>query len=170
MRSTGEVLGLADSFDLAFYKAQEAAKPPLPSEGTVLITVADGDKDAVVDLARRFAEMDFRIRATKGTHDFLATRGVPSEPISKMHEGRPNIVDAIVDGEIHLVINTPTGKTSTYDDSYIRKTAIRRKVPYVTTLAAGVAAAKGIAAFRQGTGQCKSLQEYHADIGARAPD
>jgi carbamoyl-phosphate synthase large subunit len=166
MRSTGEVLGLADSFGLAFFKAQQAAKPALPSEGTVLITVADGDKDAVVDLARRFADMGFTIRATKGTHSFLATHGVPSEPILKMHEGRPNIVDAIVDGEIHLVINTPSGKTSTYDDSYIRKTAIRRKVPYVTTLAAGVAAAKGIAAFRQNAGQTKSLQEYHTDIGA----
>jgi len=164
MRSTGEVLGMANSFGLAFYKAQEAAQQRLPSEGTVLITVADRDKPAALEVARRFSELGFRIRATQGTHDHLAAAGIASEPILKTREGRPNIVDAITDGEIQLVINTPRGKAGKTDDAYIRTTAIKRKVPYITTLAAAVAAAKGIAAFRKGHGQVKSLQAYHADI------
>ncbi len=164
MRSTGEVLGLADSFDLAFFKAEEAAQPPLPQEGTVLITVADRDKPEVVAVARRFAELGFRIRTTQGTHALLAHHGIHSEPILKIAEGRPNIADAIVNGEIQLVINTPRGKVGQLDDSYIRTTAIRRKVPYITTLAAAHAAAKGIAACRAGHGQVRSLQSYHAAI------
>jgi len=164
MRSTGEVLGLADSFGLAFYKAEDAAHSRLPLEGTVLITVADRDKPAVLEVARRFADLGFRIKATQGTHALLAAQGIPSEPILKMREGRPNIADAIIDGDIHLVVNTPKGKLETADDSYIRTTAIKRKVPYVTTMAAAIAAAKGIAAFRKGRGQVKSLQAYHADI------
>ncbi len=164
MRSTGEVLGLANSFGLAFYKAQQAASPELPLEGTVLITVADRDKPAVLEVARRFDELGFKIRATEGTCNLLSEHGIKSELILKMHEGRPNIVDAIMDGEIRLVINTPVGKESKVDDSYIRKTAIKRGVPYVTTMAAAVAAAKGIAAYRKGRGQVKSLQGYHADI------
>ena len=107
MRSTGEVLGMAESFGLAFYKAQEAAKQPLPTEGTVLITVAEQDKPAVLEVARRFAELGFKIMATEGTHAFLAEHGIAAEPIDKLHEGRPNIVDAITNGEIQLVINTP---------------------------------------------------------------
>jgi carbamoyl-phosphate synthase large subunit len=164
MRSTGEVLGMADSFGLAFYKAQEAAHQHLPLEGTVLITVADRDKPAVVEVARRFAELSFRIKTTQGTRALLEAHDIPSELILKMREGRPNIADAIMDGDIQLIINTPRGKVGKADDAYIRQTAIRRKVPYITTLAAAVAAAKGIAADRQGHGQVKSLQEYHADI------
>ena len=164
MRSTGEVLGMANSFGLAFYKAQQAASPSLPLGGTVLITVADHDKPAVLEVARRFDELSFKILATRGTHALLGEHGIPSQPILKMHEGRPNIVDALMNGEIQLVINTPAGKESKFDDSYIRKTAIKRQVPYVTTLAAAVAAAKGIAACRKSPGQVKSLQEYHADI------
>jgi len=164
MRSTGEVLGMADSFGLAFYKAQEATQLLLPLQGTVLITVADRDKPAVREVARRFAELGFKIRATNGTQAFLAEHGIASEPIVKMREGRPNIADAIIDGEIQLVINTPRGKASKADDAYIRQTAIKCKIPYVTTLAAAVAAAKGIAACRKGHGGVKSLQDYHADI------
>jgi carbamoyl-phosphate synthase large subunit len=164
MRSTGEVLGLADSFGLAFYRAQQAAQSRLPAEGTVLISVADPDKPAVVEVARRFDELGFTIKATAGTHSFLAAAGIKAEPILKMYEGRPNIADAIANGEIQLVINTPSGKRSKRDDSYIRKSAVEKKVPYMTTLAAGLAAAKGIAAFRKGRGQVKSLQEYHAGI------
>jgi len=164
MRSTGEVLGMANSFGLAFYKAQEATGLPLPLEGTVLITVADRDKPAVREVARRFVELGFKIRATNGTQSFLAEAGIDCEPIVKMREGRPNIADAIIDGDIHLVVNTPRGKASKADDAYIRQTAIKCKVPYVTTLAAAVAAAKGIAACRKGRGGVKSLQEYHADI------
>ncbi len=164
MRSTGEVLGMADSFGLAFYKAEEAAQPPLPLEGTVLITVADRDKRDVLAVARRFAELGFRIKATQGTHTLLTENGVVAESILKMREGRPNIVDALVNGEIQLVINTPRGKIGQADDAYIRTTAIKRKVPYITTLAAAHAAAKGIAAYRAGRGQVKSLQAYHAGI------
>jgi carbamoyl-phosphate synthase large subunit len=164
MRSTGEVLGLADTFGLAFYKAQEAAQQLLPSEGTVLITVSEMDRPAVLEVANQFDELGFSLKATKGTHEFLASHGIESEPIFKMHEGRPNIVDSIKNEEIHLVINTPSGKLSKHDDSYIRKAAIKYKVPYITTLAAAVAAAKGISASRKGHGQVKSLQSYHADI------
>ncbi len=164
MRSTGEVLGMAESFGLAFYKAQEAANQRLPLEGTVLITVADRDKPAVVEVARRFAELGFRIKATQGTRTLLEAHGIPSELILKMREGRPNIADAIMDGDIQLIINTPRGKVGKADDAYIRQTAIKRKIPYITTLAAAVAAAKGIAAYRQGHGQVKSLQSCHADI------
>jgi carbamoyl-phosphate synthase large subunit len=130
----------------------------------VLLTVADRDKPAALEVARRFSELGFKIRATRGTHDYLAAAGIPSQPILKTREGRPNIVDALMDGEIQLVINTPRGKAGKADDAYIRTTAINRKIPYVTTLAAAVAAAKGIAAFRKGHGQVKSLQAYHADI------
>ena len=165
MRSTGEVLGLADSFGLAYYKAEEAAQQRLPLAGTVLITVNDRDRPAVVEVARRFVELGFRIRATAGTLATLAEHGLPAELILKLHEGRPNIGDALVNGEIQLVINTPKGKVGQADDAYIRTTAIKRKVPYITTLAAALAAAKGIAAYRQGRGQTKSLQRYHADIG-----
>ncbi len=164
MRSTGEVLGLANSFGLAFYKAEQGAQSRLPSEGAVLISVADRDKPAVLEVARRFAELGFTIKATEGTRRHLAEAGIESEGIAKLSEGRPNIADAIANGEIHLVINTPKGKESKQDDSYIRKTAVRRKLPYITTLAAALAAAKGIAAYRAGHGQVKSLQEYHGDI------
>ncbi len=163
MRSTGEVLGMADSFGMAFFKAEEAARPPLPTEGVVLISVSE-KSDAVARIGRDFAQMGFRIRATEGTCLFFEQQGIQAELISKMHEGRPNIVDAIMNGEIQLVINTPIGKKGQHDDSYIRKTAIKYKVPYITTLAAALASAKGIAASRTGGGQVKSLQEYHRDI------
>jgi carbamoyl-phosphate synthase large subunit len=164
MRSTGEVLGLADSFGMAFYKAEEAAKQTLPDKGTVLITVAGKDRSGVLGFAREFARLGFEIKATRGTHEFLATNGVKADLILKLHEGRPNIDDAIKNGQIQLVINTPIGKASQYDDSYIRKAAIKYKVPYITTIAAANAAAKGIAAFAKGKSGVKSLQEYHADI------
>ncbi len=163
MQSTGEVLGIANSFGLAFWKAQEAVAS-LPTDGTVLITVADDDRPAVGEVARQFADLGFKIKATTGTHDFLASKGIPSEPILKEHEGRPNVTDAIKNGEIQLVINTPSGKLSKHDDSYIRKAAVKYKVPYITTLAAAMAAAKGVAAYRQGKSGVKSLQSYHADI------
>ncbi len=164
MRSTGEVLGLADSFGMAFYKAEEAAKSTLPEKGTVLITVAGKDRRGVLGVARQFADLGFEIKATRGTQEFLAENGVESNLILKLHEGRPNIDDAIKNGQIQLVINTPIGKASQYDDSYIRKAAIKYKVPYITTIAAASAAAKGIAALRKGRSGVKSLQEYHGDI------
>ena len=164
MRSTGEVLGMADSFGMAFYKAEEAARQTLPQEGTVLITVASKDRPKVLEAAKEFSRMGFAIRATRGTQEYLAENGIESELILKLTEGRPNIDDAIKNGEIQLVINTPIGKASQYDDSYIRKAAIKYKLPYITTPAAASAAAKGIAALRRGRSGVKALQEYHADI------
>ncbi|MCP4608104.1 MAG: carbamoyl-phosphate synthase large subunit [Planctomycetes bacterium] len=164
MRSTGEVLGISDSFGLAFFKAQEATQSPLPSEGAVLITISDNDKSASLEMAKQFKDVGFTIIATKGTSDFLSKHGVESQCVLKMHEGRPNVLDNIKNGDIHLVVNTPSGKQSKHDDSYIRKAAIKYKIPYITTAAAAAATAKGIAAFRKKPGQIKSLQSYHADI------
>jgi len=164
MRSTGEVLGMADSFGLAFYKSQEGAQQTLPSKGTVLLTVSANDKPAVLEVASRFDKLGFKIKATDGTQKFLSEQGIECEHIQKMHEGRPNIEDSIKNDEIQLVINTPSGKLSKHDDSYIRKTAIKYKIPYITTLAAALAAAKGIESNQKGHGAVKSLQEYHKDI------
>lgn len=163
MRSTGEVLGMADSFGLAFYKAEEAAKPALPLGGTVLISVADKN-DTVLEIARRFAAMGFAIRATEGTLRFLAQHGIAATPIHKLGEGRPNIIDEIVNRNIDIVVNTPLGHRSHADDSYLRKAAIQYKVPYITTLSAALASAQGIAAGLAGHGGVRSLQSYHADI------
>jgi carbamoyl-phosphate synthase large subunit len=163
MKSTGEVLGIADSFGMAYWKAQEAVNR-LPTEGTVLITVADADRPGAAEVAAGFAQLGFKIRATEGTGAYLARQGIINEPILKEHEGRPNITDAIKNKEIQLVINTPAGKLSRYDDSYIRKAAIKYRVPYITTLAAARAAVKGITAYRQGQAEIKSLQTYHEDI------
>ncbi|NSW91451.1 MAG: carbamoyl-phosphate synthase large subunit [Firmicutes bacterium] len=167
MRSTGEVLGLSKYFGIAFFKSQEATQVSLPVEGTVLISVAEQDKPAVLDVAKRFYELGFKIKATRGTQRFLAENGIEAEVINKLFEGRPNIIDSIMNKEIQLVINTPLGKRSQFDDSYIRKAAIRYKVPYITTLAAALASAKGIAAYRENSydgDTVKPLQEYHAEI------
>ncbi|MFO7870123.1 MAG: carbamoyl-phosphate synthase large subunit [Kiritimatiellia bacterium] len=164
MRSTGEVLGMADSFGLAFYKAQDAAQGRLPLEGTVLLTVADKDKKDIVPVAKEFLDLGFDILATEGTRLFLAENGIESGKAYKMREQRPHIADMVMNGDIQLLINTPKGKASKADDSYIRKAAIRCKVPYITTVPAAAAAAKGIAAFREGRPELKSLQEYHAGI------
>ena len=164
MRSTGEVLGMADSFGMAFYKAQDAAKQTLPCEGAVLITVSENDRPGVLEVARQFAHLGFKIKATQGTHKFLTEQGIQSERISKLHEDRPHIVDAIKSQEIHLIVNTPSGKLSKYDDSYIRKAAINYKIPYITTLAGALAAARGIGEIRRGRSQVRSLQSYHAGI------
>jgi len=164
MRSTGEVLGMADSFGMAFYKSQEATQLSLPLEGTILITMADRDKPSIIEAARLFMEMGFKIMSTENTSKFLARNGIESQPIHKLGHGRPDIVDAIKNGEINLVINSPSGKTSQEDDSYIRKAAIAHKVLSITTPAAALAAARGIAARRKGESMVKSLQNYHADI------
>ncbi|MBT3286426.1 MAG: carbamoyl-phosphate synthase large subunit [Victivallales bacterium] len=162
MRSTGEVLGLADSFGLAFYKAQEGAKAKLPADGTVLLTVSSREhKPPLIEAAKGFADLGFRLLATEGTAAFLAKNGVETEQIHKLGEGRPDIVDQIKNGDIQLVVNTPIGRQGTCDDSYIRKAAIRHGVPYMTTLAAACAAVQGIAAFRADPGQMQSLQAYH---------
>jgi carbamoyl-phosphate synthase large subunit len=165
MRSTGEVLGMAPTFELAYFRSQEAAGAPLPLQGAVFISVTDRDKPAVLETARKFAELGFRIKATDATFRFLQERGVPCERSFKIHEPqRPNVDDEIRSKMIDLVINTPIGKASAVDDAYIRKSAIRYKVPYLTTTAAARAAVLGIAAARAGKATIKSLQEYHRSI------
>jgi carbamoyl-phosphate synthase large subunit len=163
MRSTGEVLGMADTFGGAFFKAQEATRTGLPTQGTVLISVAEKGPE-VLEVAREFAALGFTIRSTNGTHLFLSEHGIKSERINKLNESRPNIVDAIMSREIQMVINTPVGRWSQVDDSYIRKSAIRYQVPYMTTLAAALASVKGIAAYRTSGATVRSLQAYHRDI------
>jgi carbamoyl-phosphate synthase large subunit len=164
MRSTGEVLGMADSYGMAFFKSQEAAQSPLPISGTVLITIANRDKNRIIIAAQNFRDMGFRIMATGGTKKFLETQGVTSELILKVHEGRPNIVDAIKNGEIDLVVNTPAGRLSEYDDSYIRKNAIKYKIPYITTTSAALSATEGIRERQHGEYKVRSLQDYHSAI------
>ena len=165
MRSTGEVLGMAPTFGLAYFKAQEAALSPLPSEGTVFISVTDNDKPSMLEAARKFQELGFRIKATGGTCTFLQQNGVKAELSYKVHEPqRPNIVDEIKSGEIQLVINTPIGRLSTTDDAYIRKAAIKYRIPYLTTTAAARASVVGIAEHRSGGADVRSLQSYHQDI------
>ncbi|MDO4571448.1 MAG: carbamoyl-phosphate synthase large subunit [Planctomycetia bacterium] len=162
MRSTGEVLGICHSYGLAYFKAQEAANSQLPKSGAVLITVNGSDRPAIGRAAAQFAKLGFKILATDGTYKFLLAQGIPCERIFKVHEGlRPNILDALKNGEIQLVINTPAGRSSQYDDSYIRKTAIRMKIPYITTIAAAEAAANGIVASLNDEIEIKSLQEFH---------
>ena len=164
MRSTGEVLGMADTFGMAFYKAEEATQLRLPTSGSVLMTVNERDKSAILESARQLVSLGFKILATKGTHKFLTEKGVTCERVNKLHEGRPHLVDAMNNGEIQLVINTPAGKYSADDDSYIRKEAIRKKIPYITTAAAAIATTRGIAAQIQGKSELKSLQEYHKNL------
>ncbi len=161
MRSTGEVLGMAETYGYAFYKAQEATQSPLPTEGTVLITVADRDKDAILDTAVLFSELGFNILATKGTCEYLAGNNINATAVKKLGHGRPDIVDAIKNKSVQIVINTPGGKESKEDDSYIRKTAIKHKIPYITTAAASLATAKGIEARLNRKEKVRSLQEYH---------
>ncbi|MCX7825889.1 MAG: carbamoyl-phosphate synthase large subunit, partial [Verrucomicrobiae bacterium] len=169
MRSTGEGLGMADSFGMAYFKAEEAATPPLPTSGTVLITVNDRDKAAACEVAAEFNKLGFKILATNGTHRRFAEHGIKSEQINKTNQGRPDIVDAIKNGDIQLIINTPAGKSSQHDDSYIRKNAIKHKIPYITTIAAALAAAKGIGAVQKGRADVKSLQAYHQDVKNAPP-
>ncbi len=164
MRSTGEVLGLADSYGMAFFKSQEATQSSLPIKGIVLITIADRDKDRILPAAKNFRDLGFRILATGGTKDFLKMHGIESELILKVHQGRPNIVDAIKNKGIDLVVNTPAGRLSEYDDSYIRKNAIKYKVPYITTTSAALSATDGIKERQNGEYKVRSLQEYHSAI------
>lgn len=168
MRSTGEVLGLSDSYGEAFYKAQEAVQAELPLEGTVLISVNRKDKEEVVDVARGFLECGFRILATKHTNDLLNQEGIPSKQVKKLVEGRPNILDLLTNGDIDIVVNSPVGKDSIHDDSYLRKAAIKAKIPYYTTIAAAKAAAEGIAYIKNHkSSEVRSLQELHSEIHNR---
>ena len=165
MRSTGEVLGLSASYGEAFYKAQEACQSKLPLEGTVLISVNRKDKDAVVEVAKSLANDGFKILATGGTCDILNAAGIPAERVKKLSEGRPHVGDLITNGDIQLIINSPRDKDGINDDSYLRKAAIKAKVPYFTTVAAAAATAEGIHYVKSHEGsQLKSLQELHSEI------
>ena len=165
MRSTGEVLGLAPSYGEAFYKAQEATQAKLPLEGTVLISVNRKDKEEVVEVAKIFHEDGFKILATGTTYDLISQAGIPAEKVKKLYEGRPNVLDLITNGKVDLIVNSPIGKDSIHDDSYLRKAAIKAKVPYMTTIAAAKATAKGIRYInKHGAEELKSLQELHSEI------
>ena len=165
MRSTGEVLGLSPSYGEAFYKAQEAAQSKLPLNGTVLISVNRKDKAEVVEIARSFAEDGFKIVATGTTCDLIREAGIEAEKVKKLYEGRPNILDMITNGKIDLIVNSPVGKDSVHDDSYLRKAAIKGKIPYMTTIAAARATAKGIRYVKEhGSGDVESLQQLHSEI------
>ncbi len=166
MRSTGEVLGLASNFGEAFYKAEEATQTRLPLSGTVLISVSDEDKPEVAEVARQFHEAGFRILATGRTCDLINEAGIPAEKIKKLYQGRPNVLDAIKNGEVQMVINTPIGKEGSHDDSYIRKAAIKARIPYMTTMAAAAASISGIRTVqKEGQIGVKSLQQFHSEIG-----
>ena len=165
MRSTGEVLGLSPSYGEAFYKAQEGVQSKLPLEGTVLISVNRKDKAEVVEVAKSFSEDGFNILATGNTYELISSAGIPATKVKKLYEGRPNILDMITNGDIDLIINSPVGKDSVHDDSYLRKAAIKAKVPYMTTIAAAKATADGIHYVKtHATGDIKSLQTLHSEI------
>ncbi len=165
MRSTGEVLGISQSFGEAFIKAQEAASTKLPMEGTILISVNDADKPEALMVARTFHECGFKLVATGGTYNMIKATGIPVERVNKISEGRPNVTDKITNHEVDFVVNTPVGKAGAEDDSYIRKTAIKERVPYMTTIAEAQAAADGIKAVKKsGKISVKSLQEFHKEI------
>ena len=166
MRSTGEVLGLAPSFGEAFFKSQEATQTVLPLEGTVLISVSNRDKEELPAVAQAFIDAGFRLATTQGTHDYLSEQGIDSELVKKSFEGHPNLIDLIEQGDIAMVINTPsTSAESAADDSYIRKTAIKAHIPYMTTMAAALASAQGIKAVKEtDKPSVMSLQEIHAHI------
>ncbi|MFH1710260.1 MAG: carbamoyl-phosphate synthase large subunit, partial [bacterium] len=161
MKSTGEVLGMATSFGLAYYKAQEATGLKLPTSGTVFISVNDNDKGRIIEPAKKLIKLGFKVKATKGTKELLEKNGISAELAIKMNDGRPNITDDIANKQVNLIINTPVGRVSKYDDGYIRKAAIKYKIPYITTIAAAKAAVEGIEAVESGGTEIKALQDFH---------
>ncbi len=165
MRSTGEVLGLSNSYGEAFYKAQEATQMKLPLEGTVLISVSNRDKPEVLEVARQFAEAGFSIIASKNTCKLIREAGIEAEMVHKLNEGRPNMLDLITNGKIDLIINTPIGQERKADDSYLRKAAIKKKVPYMTTMAAAKATVSGILSLKKhGSSEVQPLQQLHSTL------
>jgi len=164
MKSTGEVMGISESFGAAFAKAQLAASNGLPLEGSILITVNDSDKKTVTPIARFFQEMGFTLFATRGTASYLRARGIPVSSVFKVHEGRPNCLDMIVNGDVDLLINTPLGKHAQWDDYTLRQAAIRQRIPYTTTMSAARAASDAILSLRSRRPAVRSLQEWQQDI------
>jgi carbamoyl-phosphate synthase large subunit len=165
MRSTGEVMGIADSFGQAFAKAEQAADNGLPLSGAILLTVNDRDKPALAPIARRFQEMGYTLFATDGTARFLRALGIPVERVFKVHEGRPHGIDLIVNGQVQMLVNTPLGKAAQTDDYTMRKAAIARRVPYTTTLSAASAACDAVLSLRSRGVTVRSLQEWHETLG-----
>jgi carbamoyl-phosphate synthase large subunit len=164
MRSTGEVMGIADSFGMAFAKAQIGADGALPTEGAVFVTVNDNDKPNVRPIIQRLCELGFKIYATSGTAAYLRDKGIPISEVLKIHEGRPNARDLMVSGSVDLLINTPLGKLTQRDDYEIRRTALQLRLPYITTLSAARAACDAIVALRRGERTVQCLQEWHQQI------
>jgi carbamoyl-phosphate synthase large subunit len=163
MRSTGEVMGVADNFGEAFAKAQLSAGQKLPTQGTVFISVNEQDKPNVADVARRFVEMGFKLVATHGTADLIEAAGMTVERVFKVKEGRPNAVDLIKGDRIQLIVNTPHGPDPYFDEKAIRRAAVQGRIPTITTLAAARAAAEGIAALQRGEVRVQALQKLHAE-------
>lgn len=165
MRSTGEVLGLSPDSGEAYYKAQEATQTKLPMGGKVLISVNDFDKPDIARIGQTFYDFGFEILATSGTHQVFNACGIPSKVVKKQFEGRPNVKDLILNGDVNLIVNSHRGKDDIHDDSYLRKAAIKAKIPYCTTLAAAQAAARGLLHVKtHEDGQVKSIQELHKEI------
>jgi carbamoyl-phosphate synthase large subunit len=162
MRSTGEVMGIAETFGMAFAKAQISVDGALPQSGAVFVTVNDHDKPTVTPIARRFHELGFAIIATDGTARYLRQRGIPAESVLKVYEGRPNVIDLLVSGRVQLLGNTPPGKLTQQDDYILRQAALQHRVPYTTTMSAASAACDAIDAVRSREGEVRSLQEWHA--------
>jgi len=163
MKSTGEVMGVADNFGEAFAKAQTAAGQRLPVQGMVFISVTDHDKPQVAEVARKFVDMGFKLVATSGTADVIEEAGMPCERVYKVKEGRPNVVDLIKGERIHLIINTPQGPDPFFDEKAIRRAAVNARIPTITTLSAARAAAEGIAALQRGEINVRALQQLHAE-------
>jgi carbamoyl-phosphate synthase large subunit len=162
MKSTGEVMGAAEGFGEAFAKAWLGAGNRLPLEGTAFLTVHDRDKEALLPVALRLRQLGFRLKATAGTAQYLTGQGIPVTTVQKVHEGRPNVADQLINGEIDLVVNTPLGRESQIDDSVIRQTALKYGIPCITTLSGAMACAEGIDAMKKGALSVRSLQEWHA--------
>jgi carbamoyl-phosphate synthase large subunit len=163
MRSTGEVMGVADNFGEAFAKAQLSAGQKLPTQGTLFISVNEQDKPNVADVAQRFVDMGFKLVATNGTADLIEAAGMNVERVFKVKEGRPNAVDLIKGDRIHLIVNTPHGPDPYFDEKAIRRAAVQGRIPTITTLAAARAAAEGIAALQRGEVKVQALQKLHAE-------
>jgi len=166
MRSTGEVMGVADNFGEAFAKAQIAAGQQLPTKGNVFLSVNDHDKAGVAALARQFVEMGFHLVATHGTAAVLEEAGLQPERVYKVKEGRPNVVDFIKGGRIQLIVNTPRGQDTFFDEKAIRRAAVLARIPTITTIAAARAAAEGIASLQEGKLNVLGLQQLHASRGS----
>jgi carbamoyl-phosphate synthase large subunit len=164
MKSTGEVMGGATTFGSAFAKAQLAAGIKLPAKGAVFISVSNHDKPAVVPIARDLRALGFDLVATRGTANFLRAHGIEAEIVFKVNEGRPHVGDELVNGRIQLVINTPVGRESFFDDKVVRRTAMMQQVPCITTLTGAAAAVQAIKSLRTEGLSVRSLQEYHADV------